>query len=57
MIRFNSVLAALILCSSATSSALASAGESNPTDESVEQYLYHPKHEQKNFDTGSTTLP
>ncbi len=51
MIRLNSVLAALILCSAATSSALASADENNPTDESVEQYLYHPKHEQKNFDT------
>ncbi|WP_322003496.1 hypothetical protein [Marinobacter alexandrii] len=50
MIRLNSVIATLILCSAATSSALASADESNPTDESVEQYLYHPKHEQKNFD-------
>ncbi|WP_150912291.1 EF-hand domain-containing protein [Marinobacter halotolerans] len=51
MNRLNSVLATLILCSAATTSALTSADENNPTDESVEQYLYHPKHAQKNFDT------
>jgi hypothetical protein len=51
MIKLNSGLAALILGYAATISTLTSAEESNPTDESVEQYLYHPKHEQKNFET------
>jgi hypothetical protein len=51
MTRLNSLLALMILGSSMAGPALVSAAEDKATDESVDQYLYHPEHELKNFDT------
>ncbi|UZD67312.1 hypothetical protein [Marinobacter sp. AN1] len=56
MIKLNATLAVFFLGVAVVSQTPAFASEGSSTKDAEEQYLYHPKHQQTNFDTDVTPL-